>query len=132
MTVERARSWLTALRNVYRDDVKVLAHDRDGGTIIDALDIALDAVAPPTGAGHCEWIYLPDADLTPYEHIGITANMINDIDGYLNHADRRPGFTINDMRIILMALKVYKSVLLTVNADRILEVMESRKGLINE
>lgn len=129
--INKARSWLLALSAAYTDKAdhgEEIPKDPEGYSVIDALEVALSAVAPPEGTGHSTWIDLPSAEKTPYEHIGITGSLLYRFEKYLELSGSRPSLTLSDIRVLISALQIYRTVLATVNADRIKEVMESRKG----
>lgn len=118
-----ARSCLEKLREVLTEDKSL---DK---RYIESIDMAMDAVAPPFGGGHCEWIYLPDKDLTPYSHIRIVTEMTSEISTkYINGLKAREkgekyvkpeSITISgdQLKVVDRALNIYKSVLMKVNRE---------------
>lgn len=130
---KRARAWLKALKEYYEKEPEKNP-GTDLGEMVEALEMALDAVAPPIGAGHCEWVYLPDKDLTPYEHIGLCTSLENEIDGVLSdYADYEGNpedyadLTVaspEELKYLLQAVMIYKSILMTMNKDRMREEVE--------
>ena len=132
------------LARAYLKQMKEMFEESDAekfGDWIAAVDVALTAVNPPMGAGHCEWVYLPDKDMTPFSHIGIVTDIENVIDPMLS--DRRkmgikkdaPSNLILDyekLNVIDRALGIYKSVLMAVNRDEMRaemqRIMEERKA----
>lgn len=116
MNALEARAYLKHLR-------KWLSEDDDGNPtdyykkFLDALDVALDAVAPPVGAGRCEWVFLPDKDMTPYEHISITTRLMDILAPGAGPSENE--LTPEDGHCIFMALMVYKTVLMKQHKNRL-------------
>lgn len=122
MDARRARLYIQAIINAWKDEP-------DTGEFIEALKIALDAVEPPLGAGHSEWVYLPDKDLTPYRHMKCVTEIQDWLEKMKDEFDDSPEkigllrVTEDNLRVLSMALTVYKAVLMTVNRDEIRERM---------
>lgn len=120
---KRARAWLKALKEYYEKEPEKNP-GTDLGEMVEALEMALDAVAPPIGAGHCEWVYLPDKDLTPYERIGLCTSLENEIDGVLSDYADLTVASPEELKCLLQAVMIYKSILMTMNKDRMREEVE--------
>lgn len=107
---------------------KWLSEDNDGNPtdyykkFLDALDVALDAVAPPLGAGRCAWVYLPDEDMTPYEHIALATKLIDALDP--GPAPSETSFGPESGACLTMALMVYKSFLMHMHKARLREELQ--------
>jgi hypothetical protein len=109
---------------------------------IEAIDMAMDAVAPQIGGGHCEWIYLPDKDLTPYSHIRIVTEMTSEIstkrlnvmkadaNGEKHIKPVSITITGDQLEAVEMALEIYKSVLMKVNKEEMREAI--RKAMAEQ
>ncbi len=126
MEAARARQYLKALKDWLKTP------NDDGETVdegyIESLDMALEAIEPPVGAGHCDWIYLPDKDMTPYSHMPIVTELEDLIDTMRRdrHKQKVPHedithLLLNHDKLIVVdrALMIYKSVLMRVNRDEV-------------
>lgn len=134
MDAKEARDYLYTLKKILGDTGR-----DDWKPYIDALDVALDAVEPPMGAGKCRWVYTPDDDLLPYEDIKRVTNLENDIEGCLEAAvDSDENYnpndsycdltaTLDELHAARTALSIYKGILLRVNADEIKRRLHERK-----
>lgn len=116
MDAFKVELYLKTLRMAYEGIDSKMAMD-----FVEAIDVALDAAAPPVGAGHCRWVRLPDADMMPYEHIGICANLSSAIDAMEDEGESSLDVIFEDGEIaaMRMALAVYRSVLMDVNREEI-------------
>lgn len=127
MEPKEARAYLRTLYNE-------LKQDGDMNKWAEAIQVALDAVAPPIGAGYCQWVYLPDKDMLPKEHLNTITKIQNAVDKLetaFREGDCAPvgELAVNEewTEILEMALVVYHSVLMQVNKA---EIMEGLKGTV--
>lgn len=127
MEAKEARQYLYSLKKFYEADE---GYEKWA----EALEVALDAVAPPTGAGYCEWIYLPDKDLMPKKHLDNITKIEDAVDSLKTELKEEDSAPVGILRvnkewaeILLMALLIYKSVLMKVNKK---EIMESLKDTV--
>ena len=120
MDATTARSHLIHLKKWFATDDNGNPTDKYR-SFIEALDVALDAVAPLMGAGRCAWVYLPDEDLMPYEHIALCTKLTKAL--YPDRPDRPP-----DVKCLTMALMVYKSVLMNQHRERIRAELEKARA----
>ena len=131
MDARRARDYYYAAIEAWKDD-------KDMAGYVEALQIALDAVAPPLGAGHCEWVFLPDKDLTPYSHMAEVTKMQDWMDHLEDEFEDNPNkigllrVSEDEVLVLDMALTVYKSVLMQVNKDEIRESLTKKYAANDE
>lgn len=127
-----ARTCLATLREALTTETEHKLDNR----YVEAIDMAMEAVAPPLGAGHCEWIYLPDKDMTPYSHIRIVTEMTSEI-STKHHKEvearikgekhiKPVSITISGDQLVVVdrALAIYKSVLMKVNREEMREAIK--------
>ena len=133
MEPEVARAYLRQIKGVLIDRNKELEKEGKEPAFkcwLEALDVALDTIKPPLGAGHCEWIFLPDKDMTPLAHMKPLRELLDEFDSVkpwpARKDPRRTGeITISGEKVEItsMALSIYKSVLMAVNRDEMREKM---------
>ena len=119
MEPKEARAWLEVLRrSAEKSDMK----SRE--SVMEALDFALGAVAPPLGAGRCDWVYLPDADLTPFEHLEKCKKLMNELQ---TAQDEEAACTVtaDNVEMMVTVLLTYHSVLLRLHRERIKQEVQA-------
>lgn len=129
MDARRARDYLNVLYKEFKKDSEM---EKQTDSVTDtknpyaeAVKVALDAVEPPLGSGFCEWIYLPDKDLMPYNHIAQVTQMQDWLENMKDEFKDKPNkigllrVSVENVRVLSMALTVYKAVLMQVNMDEI-------------
>ena len=123
MDALKARGYLIAIR-------KWLSEDNDGNEtdeyrdFVKALDVALDAVAPPIGGGRCAWMFLPVEDMTPLTHLGLSTQLMDMLDDEESEFSRFATSTLgrDSARCLEMALLIYKSMLLHQHREKLAEM----------
>ena len=119
MEPKEARVWLKVLRRTAeKSDMK----SRE--SVMEALDFALDAVFPLLGTGRCDWVYLPDEELTPFEHLEKCKKLMDELQ---TAQDEEAACTVtaDNVEMMATALLVYHSVLLRLHRDRIRQEVQA-------
>lgn len=117
MPPKEARKYLLAVRASLSETPGVARE------YVAALDAALEALSPPKGEGRYEWVFLPDADLTPYEDLNRVNSLSRRIDESANAKEKEWSLTLSEeeIRCLLTALVCYHSILLSVYRERVLQ-----------
>lgn len=118
MTPEEAKKYLLAVRATLSESP--VSNKR---AYIAAMDTALEALSPPRDAEHCAWVFVPAAELTPYEDVERVATLSLRMDGLSPEA----AMTLDgdERRLVYTALICYHAVLRSVHRERLLEGVEN-------
>lgn len=117
MTPEEARKYLLAVRATLSE-----SSVSNKSAYVAAMDAALDALSPPKGEGHCAWVFVPAADMTPYEDLERVATLSHRMDGLPQ--DEEVTLDGNERNLVYIALICYQAILHSVHRERVLEGVE--------
>lgn len=118
MPPEEARKYLLAIRATLSETPG--AHTE---RYVAAMDTALSALSPPKDAGRCAWVFVPAAELTPYEDVERVATLSHRMDGL----SPETALTLDgdERNLVYTALICYHAVLHSVHWERVLEGVEN-------
>ena len=118
MPPEEARKYLLAIRATLSE-----THGAHTERYIAAMDTALSALSPPKDAGRCAWVFVPAAELTPYEDVERVATLSHRMDGL--SPDAALTLDGDERNLVYTALICYHAVLHSVHRERVLEGVEN-------
>ena len=118
MPPEEARKYLLSIRATLSE-----THGAHTERYVAAMDAALSALSPPRDAGRCAWVFIPAAELTPYEDVERVATLSHRMDGVPQGA----ALTLDgdERNLVYIALICYHAVLHSVHRERVLEGVEN-------